>query len=71
MGPMTFYRMIRLNAVRKALKTESECSVKMIARSFGFHHLSNFAADYLRAFGEYPSETLALRSNATRASTLS
>lgn len=56
-GPMTYYRFIRLNQVRTALKTDTDLTVAGIARSYGFHHLGNFAVDYRRLFGERPSDT--------------
>ncbi len=56
-GPMIYYKMLRLNAVRASLKTEGPETVADIARLWGFHHLGNFAADYRRAFGERPSQT--------------
>jgi len=56
-GPMTYYRFLRLNAVRSQLKTHREISIADAAREFGFHHLGNFAADYRRLFGMRPSET--------------
>ncbi|HEY2784524.1 MAG TPA: helix-turn-helix domain-containing protein [Fimbriiglobus sp.] len=56
-GPMTYYRRVRLSAARTALKTDSSTGVAEVARQFGFHHVGNFAADFRRLFGERPSET--------------
>lgn len=56
MGPIAYYRSIRLNAARAELKAGA-ASVSDVARRWGFHHLGNFAADYRRAFGERPSQT--------------
>ncbi len=56
-GPMTYYKYLRLNAVRSRLKADSLLAIAEAAREFGFHHLGNFAADYRRLFGELPSET--------------
>lgn len=57
LGPMTYYRTLRLNATRAALKAEPSRGIAEIAREHGFHHLGNFAADYRRLFGERPSAT--------------
>lgn len=57
-GPMTYFRMLRLNAARREFKRSPATSVVVVARGHGFQHLGNFAADYRRAFGELPSETL-------------
>lgn len=57
LGPMTYYRYLRLNAVRDQLRAPATASIAEIARSMGFHHLGNFAADYRRLFGERPSQT--------------
>jgi len=57
LGPMTYYRFLRLNAVRSKLKLHREISIADAAAEFGFHHLGNFAADYRRLFGMRPSET--------------
>ncbi|QDU23906.1 helix-turn-helix domain-containing protein [Urbifossiella limnaea] len=56
-GPMTFYRRLRLNAVRTRLAADAGVPVAAAAREYGFTHLGNFAADYRRHFGERPSET--------------
>ena len=37
---------------------EGPVSVADVAASWGFWHLSHFAADYKAMFGELPSETL-------------
>lgn len=58
LGPMTYYRRVRLNAVRAALRSAAAGTVAATARRFGFHHLGNFAADYRSLFGVRPSETL-------------
>lgn len=57
LGPMAYYKALRLNAVRAALRRSHRAAVGVVARGFGFHHLGQFAADYRRLFGESPSET--------------
>lgn len=56
-GPMAYFKCLRLNAVRSQLRADPAAAVAAAARAFGFHHLGNFAADYRRLFGERPSET--------------
>jgi AraC family transcriptional regulator, ethanolamine operon transcriptional activator len=58
-GPMVYYRYLRLNVVRSHLLANPTVTVAEMAQRFGFHHLGNFAADYRRLFGERPSETRA------------
>lgn len=59
-NPVGYLRALRLNGVRRALKSaDHRCSsVQDIAARWGFWHLSHFASDYRRMFGELPSETL-------------
>lgn len=57
LGPLAFFKKVRLNAVRSRLKTAPNGSIADVARACGFHHLGNFAANYRRLFGELPSET--------------
>jgi len=59
-NPVGYLRALRLNGVRRALKSaDQRCgSVQDIAARWGFWHLSHFACDYRRMFGELPSETL-------------
>lgn len=54
-GPMTFFRTLRLNAVRSALKANPLHSIMRTANDFGFHHLGHFSTGYRRLFGEVPS----------------
>ncbi|MFO0848361.1 MAG: helix-turn-helix domain-containing protein [Gemmataceae bacterium] len=54
-GPMAYYKCLRLNAVRAELKADPAAVIARVAREYGFHHLGNFAADYRRQFGEPPS----------------
>lgn len=63
MGPMSYFRVLRLNRVRHALTRArgSAATVEDIARAWGFHRLGAFAADYRRHFGEAPSITLGVR----------
>jgi AraC family transcriptional regulator, ethanolamine operon transcriptional activator len=56
LGPMGYYKFLRLNAVRTRLKSNPHTAIADAAREFGFHHLGNFAADFRRLFGERPSE---------------
>lgn len=56
MGPLAWLNVLRLNAVRRHLKTAA--SVTEAATQFGFWHFGHFAEDYRRLFGERPSQTL-------------
>lgn len=60
MSPARYLRALRLNAVRRALKTNDDprTGVQDIAARLGFWHLGQFALDYKRQFGELPSQTL-------------
>ena len=49
----------RLNAARRELRNpEKARSVRAVAIRWGFWHMSQFAADYRKLFGERPSETV-------------
>ena len=63
LGPLAYFRVIRLHAVREALQAArgSEDSVACIARRWGFHRLGSFASEYRVQFGELPSHTLGVR----------
>ncbi len=58
--PKAYLMARRLNGVRKMLKTTDPEVGKIldVASRWGFWHMSQFAADYRRQFGELPSETL-------------
>lgn len=56
MGPLAWLTTMRLNAVRRRLKSAS--SVTDAATEFGFWHFGHFAGDYQALFGESPSHTL-------------
>jgi AraC family ethanolamine operon transcriptional activator len=60
MTPKKFSLVYRLNRVRRQLRnTEPGAAlVSEIARQYGFWHMSQFATDYRRQFGELPSATL-------------
>ena len=55
-SPMQFYKIIRLNAVRRELRGDPG-TILAAARRWGFRHPGEFALDYHRLFGEKPSET--------------
>lgn len=59
LSPIAYVKRLRLNAVRKALsrRSASERSITEIALDHGFWHLSQFAVDYRKLFGEAPSGT--------------
>lgn len=59
-NPVRFLRAMRLNGVRRDLKSEARPTrpVQDIAARWGFWHLGHFVTDYKRMFGELPSETL-------------
>jgi AraC family transcriptional regulator, ethanolamine operon transcriptional activator len=60
MSPKRYMLLTRLEGVRDALSHASDgpATVTGIATDYGFYELGRFAADYRRAFGEAPSETL-------------
>ena len=59
-GPQAFAKLRRLERARSLLRSADRQSttVTEIAMRFGFAHMSQFAADYKRAFHESPSATL-------------
>ena len=60
LNPVSYLRAMRLTGARRMLKSADAAreSVQDIAARWGFWHLSHFATDYRRMFGELPSETL-------------
>jgi len=58
--PAAFIKRLRMIGVRAALRqtNPTQPGVANIASRFGFWHMAQFAADYRKAFGELPSETL-------------
>lgn len=58
--PMAWYRMKRLNVVRRRLKLADPAltSISRVAQEAGFYHPGAFAAAYQDLFGELPSSTL-------------
>lgn len=59
LNPVGYLRALRLNGVRRALRSPARgTTVQDVAALWGFWHLSHFACDYRRMFGELPSETL-------------
>jgi AraC family ethanolamine operon transcriptional activator len=57
--PKVYLKAIRLNGVRRELKNaEPNFTVNQVAMRWGFWHMSQFAADYRKHFGELPSQTL-------------
>lgn len=58
-SPALFLKMMKLNAVRRMLQYSStQMTISDIAAHWGFWHLSQFAVDYKRLFGESPSQTM-------------
>ncbi len=58
--PMKYVKQLRLESAQRALLSAKNgtTSVTTVAMDHGFFQLGRFAADYRRAFGELPSETL-------------
>lgn len=59
-SPASYLRMIRLNGIRRMLRDRSSrvSSIQDAAAAWGFWHLSQFAHDYKKLFGELPSDSL-------------
>lgn len=66
-SPMARLKQMRLEAARSQL-LQGGASVTDVALACGFTHLGQFSADYRRCYGERPSDTLAGRRAAGRAS---
>ncbi|MGI9518386.1 MAG: helix-turn-helix domain-containing protein, partial [Pirellulaceae bacterium] len=62
-GPKAFVKLRRLERVQSELLSADpmETTVTEIAGHYGFWHLSQFASDYQKQFGELPSHTLKRR----------
>ena len=62
-SPVHYMKAIRLNAVHRELLSKRSVFpvIQDAAAAWGFSHMSQFAADYQRFFGERPSDTLANR----------
>jgi AraC family transcriptional regulator, ethanolamine operon transcriptional activator len=57
-SPATYLRTVRLNAVRRALRTQgTEATIADTAARWGFWHMGHFSQDYKALFGETPSQT--------------
>lgn len=61
--PIHYLKAIRLNAVRRELISHNSVfnTIQDAATSWGFWHLSQFAADYHHLFKELPSHSLGVR----------
>jgi AraC family transcriptional regulator, ethanolamine operon transcriptional activator len=59
MGPKQYLRMLRLNQVRRDLKTlpTDVATVTTIAHQYGFWHMGHFSNAYRQLFGETPRQT--------------
>jgi AraC family ethanolamine operon transcriptional activator len=64
MGPIAYFRLMRLHAVRKSLiaaRGGRDTSVAEVLQIFSVKRPSGFAREYMRHFGEMPSVTLGVR----------
>ena len=63
MAPKPYMLALRFNGVRRELKYTdiTSSTITDLATKWGFWHMSQFAADYKRLFGELPSETIGKR----------
>jgi adenylate cyclase len=58
-SPIAFHRHLRLAAARRALwDNHAKADITTVAGKHGFSHLSHFAGQYQRRYGELPSATL-------------
>ena len=60
MTPLAYLKAVRLNGVRRVLKTTSDVPTCIgdVAAQWGFWHLSHFREDYRLMFDENPSDTV-------------
>ena len=57
-SPMQYLRALRLNGVRRELRSGEAAAVQDAAARWGFFHMGQFSLDYKKQFGELPSATL-------------
>jgi AraC family ethanolamine operon transcriptional activator len=57
-SPMQYLRAVRLNGVRRELRSGTARAVQDAAARWGFFHMGQFSTDYKKQFGELPSVTL-------------
>lgn len=65
-SPVSHLRALRLNAVRRELRSGAARSVQDAAARHGFWSFSQFGSDYRRQFDERPSQTLARARESSR-----
>lgn len=58
LSPKKYINHYRLNKVRSNLKSGNFEKIIEVAHRYGYWHTGQFAADYLKLFGELPSKTL-------------
>ncbi len=58
MSPKRFFDRLRLNQVRRLLKSGNYQNVIDVSQAFGYWHSGKFASDYKSLFYEYPSQSL-------------
>lgn len=56
--PKEYLQARKMGMINKALLSGESASVTDVATEWGFWHLSQFASDYKKQFGELPSDTL-------------
>jgi len=58
-SPMAFVKQLRLQHAKRMLSsTETNTSVTEVSVACGFSNLGHFSGDYLKRFGERPSDTI-------------
>ena len=57
-APIAYLRGVRLNGAMRALRSGRGATVTEVASEWGFFHFGRFSAEYRRAFGETPRDTL-------------
>lgn len=70
--PYSYVQKIRLHRIRSELITDAEkaCTIKIAVHRWGITELGRFAGWYSELFGELPSETVSLRRESTRESSM-
>ncbi|MDJ0728969.1 MAG: helix-turn-helix domain-containing protein [Crocosphaera sp.] len=59
MSPKKYFKYLRLNALHQELQQkDKKVNLREITEEFGFYHRGQFARDYHKLFGKFPSEIL-------------